>query len=232
MPTSQTLPIDLYFWTTPNGYKISIALEELGVPYALRFVNINRGEQFEPEFLAISPNNRIPAIVDPEGPGGKPIAVFESGAILLYLGRKFGRLYPSEERARVAVDEWLVWQVANVGPVFGHYNHFASYAKDKLPYAIGRFGDEAHRLFRVIDERLRGRDFVAGDYSIADIALFCWMRNWGRRGIDITEFPDVKRWHDAIDARPAVVRGLAPKAPVQVDITKDEQARKVLFGQR
>jgi len=232
MPTSQTLPIELYFWTTPNGYKISIALEEFAVPYVLRFVNINRGEQFEPEFLAISPNNRIPAIVDPEGPGGKPISVFESGAILLYLGRKFGRLYPSEERARVAVDEWLFWQMANVGPVFGHYNHFNSYDQEKVPYAIRRFGDEAHRLFRVLDERLRGRDFVAGDYSVADIALFGWMRNWTRRGIDIAEFPDVKRWHDAIDARPATVRGLAPKAPVQVDITRDEEARKVLFGQR
>ncbi len=232
MPKSQTLPIELYFWTTPNGYKISIALEELAVPYALRFVNINRGEQFKPEFLAISPNNRIQAIVDPEGPAGKPISVFESGAILLYLGRKFGRLYPAEERARVIVEEWLIWQMANVGPVFGHYNHFASYAQEKVPYAIRRFGDEAHRLFRVLDERLRGRAFVAGDYSIADIALFCWMRNWTRRGIDIAEFPDVKRWHDTIDARPAVVRGLAPKAPVQVDITKDEEARKVLFGQR
>ena len=232
MSVSQTLPIDLYFWTTPNGYKISIALEELAVPYVLRFVNINRADQFKPEFLAISPNNRIPAIVDPEGPVGRPISVFESGAILPYLGRKFGRLYPVEERARVVVDEWLVWQVANVGPVFGHYNHFNSYANEKVPYAITRFGDEAHRLFRVLDERLRGRDFVAGDYSIADIALFPWMRNWTRRGIDIAEFPDVKRWHDAIDARPAVVRGLAPKAPVQVDITKDAEARKVLFGQR
>ena len=232
MPVSQTLPIDLYFWTTPNGYKISIALEELSVPYVLRFVNINRAEQFKPEFLAISPNNRIPAIVDPEGPDGRPISVFESGAILPYLGRKFGRLYPGEERARVVVDEWLVWQVANVGPVFGHYNHFNSYANEKVPYAITRFGDEAHRLFRVLDERLRGREFVAGDYSIADIALFPWMRNWTRRGIDIAEFPDVKRWHDAIGARPAVVRGLAPKAPVQVDITKDAEARKVLFGQR
>jgi GST-like protein len=232
MPLSQTLPIELYFWTTPNGYKISIALEELAVPYVLRFVNINRAEQFKPEFLAISPNNRIPAIVDPEGPDGRPISVFESGAILPYLGRKFGRLYPAEERARVIVDEWLVWQVANVGPVFGHYNHFNAYANEKVPYAITRFGDEAHRLFRVLDERLRGREFVAGGYSIADIALFPWMRNWTRRGIDIAEFPDVKRWHDAIDARPAVVRGLAPKAPVQVDITKDAEARKVLFGQR
>jgi GSH-dependent disulfide-bond oxidoreductase len=232
MSVSQTLPIELYFWTTPNGYKISIMLEELGTPYVLRFVNINRGEQFKPEFLAISPNNRIPAIIDPEGPGGKPISIFESGAIMIYLGRKFGRLYPTGERARVAVEEWLVWQVANVGPVFGHYNHFNRYAQEKVPYAISRFGDEAHRLFRILDERLRARQFVAGDYSIADIALFGWMRNWDRRGIDIAEFPEVKRWHDALAARPAVVRGLAPKAPVEIDIAKDAEARKVLFGQR
>jgi GST-like protein len=232
MSVTQTLPIELYFWSTPNGYKLSIMLEELGAPYALRFVNINRGEQFKPEFLAISPNNRIPAIIDPEGPGGKPITVFESGAIMMYLGRKFGRLYPTAERARIAVEEWLVWQVANVGPVFGHYNHFNRYAQEKVPYAISRFGDEAHRLFRILDERLRGRQFVAGDYSIADIALFCWMRNWDRRGIDIAEFPEVKRWHDAIAARPATIRGLAPKAPVEIDIAKDAEARKVLFGQR
>ena len=224
--------IDLYYWPTPNGHKITLFLEEARLSYRIHPVDINAGDQFKPEFLAISPNNRIPAIVDPEGPDGRPISVFESGAILPYLGRKFGRLYPVEERARVVVDEWLVWQVANVGPVFGHYNHFNSYANEKVPYAITRFGDEAHRLFRVLDERLRGREFVAGDYSIADIALFPWMRNWTRRGIDIAEFPDVKRWHDAIGARPAVVRGLAPKAPVQVDITKDAEARKVLFGQR
>jgi GST-like protein len=232
MAVSQTLPIDLYFWPTPNGYKISIALEELAVPYAIRFVNINRGEQFKPDFLAIAPNNRIPAIVDPEGPGRKPIPVFESGAILTYLGQKFGRFYPSDERARVAVEEWLTWQVANVGPVFGHFNHFNRYAQEKVPYALRRFGDEAHRLFRVLDARLAGREHVAGDYSIADIALFCWMRNWDRRGIDIAEFPEVRRWHDAIAARPAVIRGLAPKAPVEVDIATDAEARKVLFGQR
>src|SRR6185295_18839308 len=232
MPVTQTLPIELYTWSTPNGFKLSIFLEEVATPYVLHFVNIGRGEQFTPEFLAISPNNRIPAIVDPEGPGGKLISVFESGAILTYLGRKYGRLYPADERQRVVVDEWLAWQIANVGPVFGHYNHFASYSHEKVPYAIKRFGDEAHRLFRVLDGRVKDYEFVAGDYSIADIALFPWMRNWGRRGIDIAEFPNVKRWHDAIDARPATVRGLAVKAPVEIDITQDEEARKVLFGQR
>jgi GST-like protein len=232
VPATQTLPIELYFWDTPNGFKISILLEELGVAYSVRFVHIGRGEQFTPEFLGVSPNNRIPAIVDPEGPDGKPIPVFESGAIMQYLGRKFGRLYGASERERVAIDEWLFWQMANVGPVFGHYNHFRTYAKEQAPYAIKRFGDEAHRLFRVLNDRLAGRDYVAGDYSIADVALFCWMRNWQRRDIEIAEFPNVRRWHDAIAARPAVQRGLALKAPTELDIVNDEEARKVLFGQR
>jgi GST-like protein len=233
MPVSQTLPIELYFWPTPNGFKISIFLEEVAAPYVVRFVNIGKGEQFDPEFLAISPNNRMPAIVDPEGPGGRPIPVFESAAILTYLGRKFGRFYPGDERKRVAVDEWLIWQVANVGPVFGNNNHFRNYAREKLTYAIDRFLDETHRLYRVLNQRLEGRDFVAGDYSIADMALFGWLRNWPRRGIDIGEFPNVKRWHDAIAARPAVVRALAIKAPTpELDLARDEEARKVLFGQR
>jgi GSH-dependent disulfide-bond oxidoreductase len=233
MPILQTLPIELYYWPTPNGHKITILLEELGVPYTLHFVNIGRGEQFDPKFLAISPNNRIPAIVDPEGPGGKPISIFESGAIFLYLGRKFGQFYPSDERQRVAVEEWLVWQVANVGPVFGNNNHFRNYAADKLPYAISRFLNETHRLYRILDERLAEREFVAGDYSIADMALFGWIRNWGRRGIDIAEFPNVKGWVETLEARPAVARALAIKAPTaELDLAKDEAARKVLFGQR
>jgi GST-like protein len=232
MPISQTLPIDLYFWATPNGHKITIALEELAVPYSVRFVNIGLGEQFAPEFLAISPNNRIPAIVDPEGPDGKPISVYESGAILIYLGEKFGRLYPGDPRARVQVNEWLVWQVANVGPIFGQNNHFRTYAKEKLPYAITRFVNETHRLFGVLDKRLAGRDFVAGDYSIADIALFPWMRSWERRGIDIAEFANVRRWHDTVAARPAVVRGMAVKAPVDLDLANDEKAQRIMFGQR
>jgi GST-like protein len=198
----------------------------------VRFVNIGKGEQFTRDFLAISPNNRIPAIVDPEGPDGRPVSVFESAAILMYLGEKFGRLYPSDARERVAVHEWLIWQVANVGPVFGQTNHFRNYATEKLPYAIARFVNEAHRLFGVLDRRLEATAFVAGDYSIADIALFPWMRNWDRRGIDIDEFDNVKRWHDAIAARPAVARGLALKAPGEFDLANDEDARKVLFGQR
>ncbi len=232
MTATQAKPIDLYFWTTPNGFKISIALEEMGVPYTVKFVAIGKGEQFKPEFLAISPNNRIPAIVDPEGPDSKPISIFESGAILIYLGVKFGRFYPEDPRTRVAVDEWLFWQMANVGPIFGQNSHFRTYAKEKLPYAITRFVNETHRLFGVLDKRLADRAFVAGDYSIADMALFPWLRNWDRRGIDIAEFQNVKRWHDEIAARPAVVRGLGIQAPSEMNLAVDDDARKVLFGQR
>ena len=171
MSANQTLPVDLYYWSTPNGFKISILLEELGVPYAVHFVNIGKGEQFTPAFLAISPNNRIPAIVDPEGPGGKPISIFESGAIMIYLAEKFGRFGGEDARQRVAVNEWLIWQVANVGPIFGQNGHFRSYAPEKLPYAIKRFEDEVHRLYRVLNERLAGREYVADAYSIADMAL-------------------------------------------------------------
>ena len=232
MAVTQTLPIELYYWDTPNGFKISIALEELAVPFVVRFVNIGKGEQFTPEFLGVSPPNRIPAIVDPEGPDGKPISVFESGAILIYLGEKFGRLYGKNARERVAINEWLIWQVANVGPVFGHYHHFRKYAREQAPYAIKRFGDEVHRLFRVLNDWLATREYVAGDYSVADIALFGWMRNWKNRDVDIAEFPNVEKWHDRIAARPAVRRGLALKASVTLDIVNDDEARKVLFGQR
>src|SRR5260221_13386051 len=164
MPSIQTVPIELYYWDTPNGFKISIALEELGVPYTTHFVNISRGDQFQPEFLAISPNNRIPAIVDPEGPGGKPISIFESGAILPYLGEKFGRLYPSDLRQRVAVNEWLVLQMANGGPIFGQTNHFRNYSREKLPYALTRFVNETDRLFGVLERRPEGGDSMWGGY--------------------------------------------------------------------
>lgn len=230
--TSQTKPIELYFWTTPNGFKISIMLEEIGVPYDIRFVVIGRGEQFKPEFLKISPNNRIPAIIDPEGPGGAPISVFESGAIMMYLGRKFGQLYPSDERRRVAVDEWLMWQMANVGPILGNNNHFRTYAAGKSEYATTRFLDETHRLYGVLEERLDGRDFVCDEYSIADIAPFCWMRSWERRGVDIAEFPLVKSWIERILERPAVQRGLAVTPPQEINLATDEEARKIMFGQR
>jgi GST-like protein len=235
MPTTQTAPIDLHYWPTPNGWKISIMLEELGVPYALRPVNIGAGDQFKPAFLAIAPNNRMPAIVDPEGPGGAPISVFESGAILMYLGRKFDRFYPTgDERRRVAVEEWLMWQVGGVGPMFGQSNHFGRYAPERIPYAIKRYRDEVHRLFGVLNRRLDGREYVCDDYSIADMAIVGWASGYESHEIDIDEFPNAKRWLATMKARPAVERGLALGQELRnsVDLSKDEAARKVLFGQR
>jgi GST-like protein len=233
MAETQNRPIELYYWPTPNGWKITIMLEELGAPYEVKYVNIGKGDQFAPDFLAIAPNNRMPAIVDPDGPGGKPISVFESAAILMYLGRKFGRFYPVEdERRRVEVEEWLAWQVANVGPVFGHNNHFRNYAPEKAPYAIRRFENEAHRLYRVLDTRLAGRDFVAGDYSIADMALIGWVKGHERQGIDIGEFSNVKRWIETLLARPAVERELKVGADRRIDVATDKEAQKVLFNQR
>ncbi len=226
-------PIDLHYWPTPNGWKIAIMLEELGAPYRVKYVNIRTGEQFAPHFLAIAPNNRMPAIVDPDGPGGKPISVFESGAILQYLGRKFGRFYPiDDERARVAVDEWLFWQMAGFGPMLGQNHHFRSYASEKIAYAIKRYEDEAHRLYGVLNRRLADREFVAGEYSIADMAIVSWAKGYERQGISIDEFPNVRRWRETILARPAVVKALAVGEEKRVDLATDEAAKKVLFGQR
>ena len=202
-------PIDLYYWPTPNGWKISIMLEECGLPYTVHTVNIGKGDQFKPEFLAISPNNRMPAIVDPDGPDGKPISVFESGAILQYLGRKTGCLYPADERARTAVDEWLFWQVGGLGPMLGQAHHFRIYAQDKIPYAIARFTEEAKRLYGVLDRRLADHEYLADSYSIADIAALTWAKFHEKQGIDVAELPNVRRWLDALLARPAVQRGLA-----------------------
>jgi GST-like protein len=232
MAIEQRKPIELYYWPTPNGWKITIMLEELGVPYDVRYVNIGKGEQFSPEFLAISPNNRMPAIVDPEGPDGKPISVFESAAILTYLGRKFGKFYPTNERYRVEVEEWLSWQIANVGPVFGHGNHFRAYAPEKLPYAIKRFEDETHRLYGVLNKRLAGLDYVADEYSIADMAIYGWTKAYDRRGIDIEEFPNVKRWLDTMLARPAVARAIEVGADRRTNLMTDKEAQRILFGQR
>jgi GSH-dependent disulfide-bond oxidoreductase len=235
---TQTTPIDLYYAATPNGRKITIALEEMGVPYNLIPVSISRGEQFKPEFLAIAPNNKIPAIVDPEGPDGKPISIFESGAILKYLGEKFGAFYGADARARVKVDEWLFWQVGGFGPILGQNNHFANYSVEKLPYAIKRFRDESHRLYRVLDTQLRaqaalGKDYVAGDYSIADMAIFDWSNGYARHDIDIAEFPHFAAWRERIHARPAVIRALAIKLQTPpIDIAKDKEAQAVLFNQR
>jgi len=226
-------PIDLYFWPTPNGWKITIMLEECALPYTIVPVDISKGDQFKPQFLAISPNNRIPAIVDHDGPGGKPIAIFESGAILQYLGRKIGKFYPQDERGRVEVDQWLFWQMANLGPKAGEANHFRHYAAERLPYAVERFSNEMNRLYGVIDKRLEDREFLARAYSIADIACIGWASRAERHGHDLSRFPNVRRWLKTVLARPAVKRGLSVKveAAFHVDMT-DPQVRAVLFNQR
>jgi GST-like protein len=226
-------PIDLYFWPTPNGYKISIMLEECGLPYNTIPVNISKGEQFEPDFLKISPNNRMPAIVDPNGPGGKPISVFESGAILQYLGRKTGKFYPANERARVAVDEWLFWQMGGLGPMAGQTHHFRNYAPEKIPYAINRYVNEVNRLYGVMNKRLADREFLADKYSIADMACVGWARGWEKQGQDIKDFPHLARWLDRVQARPAVKRGFAVTAEEHGKVNMlDPQVQAVLFGQR
>ena len=232
---AQGKPIELYYWPTPNGYKVSIMLEECGLPYKVIPLNIARGDQFKPEFLAISPNNRMPAIVDPRGPGGRPISIFESGAILQYLGRKTGRFYPANERARVEVDQWLFWQMANLGPKAGECHHFRLYApeRDKLTYAINRFTSECNRLYGVMERRLAGRDYLAGVYSIADMACVGWASRWQRQGQDIVQFPRVQQWLERVRKRPAVDRGMHIwiEEASKVDL-QDPDVRATLFGQR
>jgi GSH-dependent disulfide-bond oxidoreductase len=201
--------IELYTWGTPNGRKASIMLEEVGLPYNVHAVDIGKDEQFAPAFLKISPNNRIPAIVDPEGPDGKPISVFESGAILIYLAEKTGKLMPADPRQRVAVLEWLMFQMGGVGPMFGQANHFIKFAKEDVPYGKKRYRDEAMRLLGVMDHRLADVDYLAGDYSIADVATWPWVMRAEWYDVDWSDFPRVKRWYDAIGARPAVQRGTA-----------------------
>jgi glutathione S-transferase len=230
--------IKLYFWPTPNGWKIAIALEEMGLPYEVRPVNIGAGDQFKADFLKISPNNRMPAIVDPEGPGGAPISVFESGAILQYLGRKTGAFYPKDERARIAVDEWLFWQMAGVGPMCGQASHFRNYAPAlvndpaKIEYSVNRYNNEVNRLLGVLDRRLDGRGFVAGEYSIADMALYPWIRLAAIFGQDVSEFPRVGAWLDALAARPAVQRAMTVGAELRRPApTEDKEAMKRLFQQ-
>jgi GST-like protein len=233
MAESPQQPIELYYWPTPNGWKISIMLEEVGLPYAVRAVNIGKGEQFTPDFLAISPNNKMPAIVDPDGPDGRPISVFESGAILQYLGRKTGRFYPSDERGRVEVDQWLFWQMGGFGPMLGQAHHFRIYAPEKIPYAIDRYTNETNRLYGVLDKRLADREFVAGEYSIADMSIVGWAKLWERQGQAIDDFPNVKRWLETLLARPAVRRGIGVNAEQRsTNDMKDPAVRAVLFGQR
>ncbi|RMD91673.1 MAG: glutathione S-transferase family protein [Alphaproteobacteria bacterium] len=233
-----TAPIDLYYWPTPNGWKITIALEEMGLPYNLKLVNIGAGDQFKPEFLKISPNNRMPAIVDPEGPDGAPISVFESGAILQYLARKTGMFYGRNERERVAVEEWLFWQVGGLGPMAGQAHHFLKYAPSMdpphdIPYAKERYRNEVSRLYRVLDTRLADNEWVAGDfYSIADMAIWPWACLWQGQEQDIERFPNMKAWLDRCYARPAVQRGRAVAKDARSNLQDNKEAQKILFGQK
>ena len=227
-----TKPIDLYYWPTPNGQKISVMLEECALPYTVHAINIGKGEQFAPEFLKISPNNRIPAIVDSEGPDGAPISVFESGAILQYLARKTGKFYGKTERERVLVDEWLFWQIGGLGPMGGQANHFVHYAPEKVPYGITRYTNEVNRLLGVMNRRLEHNAFLAGDYSIADIACYPWARGAERVGQNFADFPHLKRWLDANWARPAVQKGIAVAAEQRLDLSKDKEAQALLFNQK
>jgi len=201
--------IDLYSWPTPNGHKIHIMLEECGLPYRVHPVNISANEQFKPEFLAISPNNKIPAMVDSDGPDGKPMSVFESGAMLVYLAGKTGRFLGKTDRARYETLQWLMFQMGGLGPMLGQAHHFRFYAPEKVPYAIERYTQEAKRLYGVLDKRLSQSRYLAGrDYTIADMAVFPWLRTWERQGVQMTDYPAVKKWFDAIAARPAVQRGV------------------------
>ena len=224
-------PIRLHTWPTPNGHKLHILLEELGLPYEVVPVNIGAGAQFDPAFLAITPNHRIPAIEDPDGPDGEPLALFESGAIMIYLCEKAASpLLPARGAARHLCLQWLMFQMGGVGPMFGQYNHFAAYAPEKLPYAIERYSNEVARLHRVLEKRLSQAEYLAGDYSIADIATFPWVRNPDRRGIDLAAYPAVQRWHDAIAARPAVQRGVAVLAEHQRQGAMTDRERENMFG--
>ncbi len=223
--------IDVYSWPTPNGHKVHIALEELGLPYNVHAIDIGAGDQFKPEFLKISPNNRIPAIVDREGPKGKSLALFESGAILIYLAEKTGRLLASKGNARYGAIQWLMFQMANIGPMLGQAHHFRTYAPEKLPYAIERYTNEAKRLYRVLDRRLGEAPHLAGaDYGIADVATFPWLRSWEKQGVALSDYPNVQRWFDAIAARPAVQRGLQVLSDRVNKQPFTDQQREILFG--
>ncbi|HEX3349676.1 MAG TPA: glutathione binding-like protein [Acetobacteraceae bacterium] len=223
--------IEVWSWPTPNGHKVHIALEELGLPYTVIPVNIGSGDQFRPEFLAITPNHRIPAIVDPDGPNGKKIELFESGAILIYLAEKTGKLMPTDPHAHYICLQWLMWQMGGVGPMFGQYNHFANYAPENLPYAIERYSNEVMRLYRVLEKRLSQAEYLAGDeYSIADIASYPWTRNPDNRGVSVESLPNVKRWLETIGARPAVQRGVQVLADRRRQGPISDAERDVMFG--
>jgi GSH-dependent disulfide-bond oxidoreductase len=226
-------PIELYYWPTPNGWKITMMLEECGLAYDVRYVDITKGDQFEARFLEISPNNRMPAIVDPDGPDGAPISVFESGAILQYLGNKTGRFYPKQPRERVNVEEWLFWQVGNLGPMAGQAHHFRNYAREDIPYAVTRYTREVTRCYRVMDRRLAKAEFLAGAYSIADMACYGWVVPHKRQGQTLDDHPHLKRWFEVIGARPAVIRAMAvgeDKRRRGTDLKADDKAYELLFG--
>jgi len=222
--------IEVYSWATPNGHKVHIMLEECGLPYRVHPVDIGAGQQFEPDFLAISPNNKIPAIVDSDGPDGQPMSLFESGAILLYLAGKTGRFLPASIRGRSEVMQWLMFQMGGVGPMLGQAHHFRIYAPEKIAYAVDRYSNEAKRLYGVMDKQLAKQKYIAGsEYSIADIAIFPWLRSWKNQGIDWNDYPHLKGWFDEIGARPAVQRGVEVLATLRKPIT-GEKEREVLFG--
>lgn len=224
--------LELFYWTTPNGHKVTMFLEEAGLAYEIRPVNISTGAQFEPSFLTIAPNNRIPALVDhAPADGGEPLSVFESGAILEYLADKTGQFLPKEPRARFTVLQWLYWQMGGLGPMLGQNHHFKTYAPETIDYAITRYVNETTRLYRVLDNRLEGRDFIAGAYSIADMACYPWVVPYERQGMDLADFPNVKRWFEAIAARPATMRAYDKAKAVNTAPTMSEEAKKILFGQ-
>jgi GST-like protein len=224
--------IDLHYWTTPNGHKITMFLEEAGLDYKIIPVNIGKGEQFKPEFLSVSPNNRIPAILNrnPKD-GGAPIPVFESGAILLYLAENTGKFLPADTRKRYDAIHWLFWQMGGLGPMSGQNNHFSQYANDKIPYAIDRYRNEVNRLYGVLNKKLAGRDFIAGDYSIADMASYPWIVPYERQGQKIEDFPNLKRWFETIKARPATVRAYELAKTINTQPSVTEESKKILFGQ-
>jgi len=222
--------IDLYSWATPNGHKIHIMLEETGLPYRVHPVDIGAGDQFKPEFLKISPNNKMPAMIDSDGPGGKPMSMFESGAMLLYLASKTGKFLPEEIRDRWSTLQWLMFQMGGVGPMLGQAHHFLGYAPEKIPYAMNRYSKEANRLYGVMDRRLAESKFIAcGEYTIADMAIMPWLRYPDRQGVDIGDYPHVKKWFDGIAARPAVQRGLQVLADLRKPVM-DDKAKEMLFG--
>jgi len=223
-------PIELFFWPTPNGWKVSIALEEMGLPYNLNLIDIGAGDQFKPEFLKISPNNRMPAIIDPDGPDGAPISIFESGAILQYLGRKTGQFYGTNERERIKIDQWLMWQMGGLGPMAGQTHHFLAYAPNMeppnvLPYAQDRYRTETKRLYGVLDRQLEGKDYICGDYSIADMACWGWASLWEKQEQVLADFPNIAKWLDRCSERPALIAGRAVAAEKRNNLRgKDAQS--------